>query len=254
MPEDPTITTAAIVTGASRGLGQALAVGLMGPHTQLITVSRSHDDILAEHAEATGCALWQARIDLSDVQAAETGARQIMARLHGSAQRYILINNAGTVDPVCRASDLSSARQISAAFSLNVFSVMLLSAAFLNATKSLNADRRILNISSGAGRNPTAGWGVYCATKAAVDRYSQVLDTEQHGVKIAALAPGVIDTRMQEHIRSRDPADFPDLNRFIKLHEQSKLPSADAVAARILRYLDSDDFGATVLDDIRNYP
>jgi NAD(P)-dependent dehydrogenase (short-subunit alcohol dehydrogenase family) len=131
---------------------------------------------------------------------------------------------------------------------------MLLGAAFIEATQDLNADRRILNISSGAGRSPTPGWGVYCATKAAIDRYSEVLATEHHGVKVVALAPGVIDTQMQEHIRSSNPDDFPQINRFIQLHEQSKLASAEAVAARILRYLDSDEFGQTVLDDIRNYP
>jgi NADP-dependent 3-hydroxy acid dehydrogenase YdfG len=55
MPDDSTISTVAIVTGASRGLGQALALGLMEPATQMITVARSHNEILAEHAAASGC-------------------------------------------------------------------------------------------------------------------------------------------------------------------------------------------------------
>ncbi|MGP1615597.1 MAG: SDR family NAD(P)-dependent oxidoreductase, partial [Pollutimonas bauzanensis] len=112
---------------------------------------------------------------------------------------------------------------------------------------------RILNISSGAGRNPTAGWGVYCATKAALDHYTQVLHAENHGARVASLAPGVIDTGMQEKIRGSDAASFPNVERFAQMHEQGQLSSPGAVAEKILRYLAHDDFGATVLDDIRNH-
>lgn len=246
-------TTVAIVTGASRGLGHALAKGLMSQDTSVITVARSHDEGLAAHAATSGCALQQIQTDLANPAAAERIAQQIVAALPPGAKRYLLINNAGTVEPISQAGDLTNAAAITAAFSLNVTSVMLLTAAFLQAVKPLAADCRILNISSGAGRNPMPGWGVYCATKAALDHYTSVLHAENHGVRVAALAPGVVDTGMQERIRNSTASDFPNVQRFADMHQQGQLSEPAAVAARILRYLDHDDFGTTVLDDIRNH-
>src|SRR3546814_7749275 len=85
------------------------------------------------------------------------------------------------------------------------------------------------------------GWGVYCATKAALDHYTQVLHAENHGVRIAALAPGVIDTGMQEKIRGSHANDFPSVERFAQMHEQGQLSSPADVAARILRYIDRSE-------------
>lgn len=246
-------TTVAIVTGASRGLGQALAMGLMEKDTRLITVARNHNAELSARAEETGCALQQVQSDLANPAAAERVARQVVAGLPQGAKRYVLINNAGTVAPIRQASELDNAALITAAFSLNVTSVMLIAAAFLQAVKPLKADCRIVNISSGAGRNPTPGWGVYCATKAALDHYTRVLHAENHGVRIVSLAPGVINTDMQETIRGSAASDFPNVDRFAQMHEQGQLASPADVAARILRYLAHDDFGANVLDDIRNH-
>src|SRR5690606_3138496 len=246
-------TTVAIVTGASRGLGQALALGLLQSGTRLITVARSHDEVLDRQAQESGCSLQQVQTDLASPAAVERVARQILSNLPSGAKRYLLINNAGTVDPISQASELHNAAAITAAFNLNITSVILLTAAFLQAVKPMQADCRILNISSGAGRNPMPGWGVYCATKAALDHYTQVLHAENHGVRIAALAPGVIDTGMQEKIRGSHASDFPNVERFAQMHAQGQLSSPADVAARILRYIDHDSFGATVLDDIRNY-
>jgi benzil reductase ((S)-benzoin forming) len=121
--------------------------------------------------------------------------------------------------------------------------------------EKLSADRRILNISSGAGRNPTTGWGVYCSTKAALDMYSRVIHAEQgeNGVRVVSLAPGVVDTAMQATIRASNPRDFPEVSRFKEMHESGKLATPEGVAARILNYLDRDDFGTTDIDDVRKY-
>ncbi|MDS1141341.1 SDR family oxidoreductase [Pusillimonas sp. SM2304] len=246
-------STVAIVTGATRGLGQALAQGLMQADTRLITVARSHSPELAARAEQTGCVLQQVQSDLANPAAAERVAKQVVAGLPPGAKRYLLINNAGTVAPIHQATELDNAAAITAAFSLNVTSVMLITAAFLQAVKPLLADCRIVNISSGAGRNPTPGWGVYCATKAALDHYTRVLQSENHGVRIVSLAPGVVDTGMQETIRGSATTDFPNVERFTQLHQQGQLALPADVAARILRYVAHDDFGANVLDDIRNH-
>ncbi|MBV7485667.1 SDR family oxidoreductase [Bordetella sp. BOR01] len=247
--------TIAILTGASRGIGAALARGLARPGTRLITLARRADPELAAHAQAQGADLEQIQVDLSDLQAAAQAAERIGAALPRDAGRYLLINNAGTVQPVAAAAALADGPAIAAAFNLNVSAVMLLTAHFVTAVQGLQADRRVLNISSGAGRNPNAGWGVYCATKAALDMYTRVLNQEQgaQGVRAVALAPGIVDTGMQETIRASDPASFPALAKFQEFHATGKLAAPAGVAARIVAYLDRDDFGTTEIDDIRNY-
>src|SRR5690606_4020802 len=171
--------TIAILTGASRGIGAALARGLARPGTRLITLARRADPELAAHARAQGAELEQVQVDLADLGAAAQAAERIAASLPRDAGRYLLINNAGTVQPVAAAAELVDGPAIAAAFNLNISAVMLLTARFVAAVHDLQADRRVLNISSGAGRNPNAGWGVYCATKAALDMYTRVLKQEQ---------------------------------------------------------------------------
>jgi len=247
-------TTVAVLTGASKGLGHALALGLMRPDTHLVTISRSADEALSSRAAETGCALQQVQLDLADPAAAQPVLASIFDALPAHARRYRLINNAGSVAPIALASDLASPADIGAAFNLNVVSAMMLVALFLHATRGCaGSDRRILNISSGAGRRPTPGWGVYCATKAALDRYTEVLAAEQHGVRAVSLAPGVIDTGMQAVARSADPRDFPNRQRYVDLHRQGQLAAPAAVADQILRYIERDDFGAQPLADIRHH-
>ncbi|AMG46239.1 SDR family oxidoreductase [Achromobacter ruhlandii] len=247
--------TIAILTGASRGIGAAMARGLAKPGTRLITLARREDPELAAYARSQDAQLEQVSVDLSDLAAAEAAARRICDTLPRDARRYLLINNAGTVHPVSGTDALIDGPAIAAAFNLNVTAVMLLTARFLAAVEDIKADRRVLNISSGAGRNPNAGWGVYCATKAALDMYSRVVKQEQgeNGARVVSLAPGIVDTDMQAAIRSSDPKSFPALAKFQDFHATGKLSSPANVASRILAYLDRDDFGATEIDDIRNY-
>lgn len=244
-----------VLTGASRGIGAALARQLAKPGTRLITLARRQDAELAAHAAAQGAQLEQITVDLSDTAAATAVAARLAADLPRDAGRYVLVNNAGTVSPVTSVDTLDDAAAINQALNLNVVAVMLLTSRFLAATRDLKADRRVLNISSGAGRNPTAGWGVYCATKAALDMYTRVAKQEQgaQGAKLVSLAPGVVDTDMQATIRSSDPHAFPALSRFQDLHATGKLATPAGVAARIAAYLERDDFGTTEVDDIRNY-
>lgn len=251
----PMSKTIAILTGASRGLGAALARGLLAPDTHLVTLARRTDDDLATLASAQGATLEQVAVDLADADAAAQVAERIFAAPPRDASRYLLINNAGTVNPVANAAALTDPAAIGAAFTLNVTAVMLLTARFLAATQGLAAKRQIVNISSGAGRNPTAGWSVYCATKAALDMYTRVVNAEhrEHGVQAVSLAPGVVDTGMQETIRGSSVESFPALARFQDLKASGKLSSPEAVAQRILALTERDDFGQTEIDDIRHY-
>ena len=84
--------------------------------------------------------------------------------------------------------------------------------AFVRHLRRRGGEGVLVNVSSGAARKPYAGWSVYCAAKAAVDRMTECVALEEaaHGLRAYALAPGVIDTDMQALIRATPAARFPE--------------------------------------------
>lgn len=123
---------------------------------------------------------------------------------------------------------------------------MILTSTFMKHTKDWKVDKRVINISSGAGKNPYFGWGAYCTTKAGVNMFTQCVATEEvekeYPVKIVAFAPGVVDTNMQSQIRETNKEDFINLDRFIALKEEGKLLSPEYVAKAIRNLLETEDF------------
>jgi NAD(P)-dependent dehydrogenase (short-subunit alcohol dehydrogenase family) len=137
---------------------------------------------------------------------------------------------------------------------------VLLTAAFLKATRTWPADRRVLHISSGLGRRAMAGSAVYCAVKAGMDHHARsVALDEAHraatgrgtAARIVSLAPGVIDTDMQKQLRGADPAAFAHQETFAQLHDRGQLTSPDDAARAVLAFLWRADFGATPVADVR---
>ncbi|TGV06674.1 SDR family NAD(P)-dependent oxidoreductase [Alcaligenaceae bacterium 429] len=243
-----------IITGTSKGLGAAMAQQVLDANTTLFAIARRDNPSLAALADQQGATLHALQADLSSAEGVQATQEWLQHALPRTAQHYWLINNAGTVEPIAQANQLNDAMAIQHALQLNVGSAIALCATLLAATDASAAERRILNISSGAGRRSVAGWGVYGATKAALDFYTQTLAMENHPrLRCASLAPGVIDSPMQSVIRQQKVSDFPDLQRFLNLHAEQQLSSPEETAAHILRHMGSDLFGSTLLDDIRRY-
>ncbi|KAA0214208.1 MAG: short chain dehydrogenase [Lautropia sp.] len=245
-----------ILTGASKGLGAAMAERLLSASRHLVCVARSPNEALAAQARASGAPLDYRQCDLSDAAAAARLADSLGQALRAASgvSRFVLINNAGTIEPIGRVESLQDA-PLARALQLNLAAPMLLTAAFLAATAASGVERRVLNISTGAARYPVAGWSAYCSAKAALDMFTRCIVAEQAGrpnaVRACSLAPGVVDTGMQATIRAADPAGFPSVERFRRLKAERALGAPGEVAARILAYLERDDFGAREIDDIR---
>jgi NAD(P)-dependent dehydrogenase (short-subunit alcohol dehydrogenase family) len=132
---------------------------------------------------------------------------------------------------------------------------VLLTRAFLRATESWSAARKVLNISSGLGRRAMAASAPYCAVKAGLDHFTRALALDEalkpRGARVVSLAPGVIDTDMQVQLRGADPAHFPDHDRFVQLREQGLLDSPEQAAAKLLAYLERPDYGTQPVADVR---
>ncbi|WP_295849611.1 SDR family NAD(P)-dependent oxidoreductase [uncultured Xylophilus sp.] len=244
-----------ILTGASRGLGRALAERLLQPGHRLICMSRSTDEVLRALADTAGAPLEQWTQDLAD---ADGAAQQLRIWLDRQSPDVwtdaTLINNAGTIPPVV---PLREARADDTRFALRVGleAPLLLTSAFLGATRAWQSRRKVLNISSGLGRRPMASQSAYCTAKAGMDMFTRcaALDEAQqpNGARLCSLAPGAIDTDMQVQLRSADAAGFPDRSRFEALHAGGQLTSPADAADRVLAYLARADFGAEPVADVR---
>ncbi|MEZ0309687.1 MAG: SDR family NAD(P)-dependent oxidoreductase [Ramlibacter sp.] len=245
-----------ILTGASRGMGLAMAEQLLDAGHDLVCISRKRNDTLDARAAATGarCEQWP-----QDLGRAETAA----ARLEGwlalqdavSFDTVTLINNAGVLP---RATPLGAipADELVQALRVDLEAPMLLTSAFLRATQEWKAARKVLNISSGLGRRPMASQAAYCAAKAGMDLFTRCVALEEegkaNGAKVCSLAPGVIDTDMQVHLRGGDASQFPDIGNFIGMKEKGMLSSPADAAARVLAVLARPDFGKNPVADVRD--
>ena len=245
-----------VITGASRGLGRAIAQQLLQPGQRLLCISRKSDEALAALAREAGVELDQWQLDLSDpVPASERLAAWLQGLDASAFDSATLINNAGTIG---RPRPLSEAvaSELAQALRVGLEAPMLLASAFLSATKGWRAERKVLNISSGLGRNAMGSQAPYCAAKAGMDHFSRAVALEEkaapHGARIVSLAPGVIDTDMQVALRTSEADMFPDRGRFEKLKADGLLDSPESAAGKILKYLERPDFGANPVADIRD--
>ena len=245
-----------VITGASRGMGLAMAQQLLQPGDTLLCISRTAQMALTQQATATGTTLLQWTHDLADGASLSTRLeawlRQITRPTWGSAS---LINNAGMIP---RIGPLSASEPLDLAQALRVGleAPMQLTAAFLRATEDWSTPRKILNISSGLGRRAMASQAGYCAAKAGMDHFTRCVALEEalkpRGAKLCSLAPGVIDTDMQVQLRAADPSAFPDQLSFLSLKTSGSLTSPDEAARRLLAYLARPDFGSNPVADVRD--
>ncbi len=238
----------AIVTGAGRGIGRAIAEHLAGADARVALVARTGTQ-LAEVAEGIGAAGGTAIVvplDLSSPQAPSVAVETVVGLLGGVE---VLVNNAAVPWPVGPTATCD-ADEWAAAFQLNVLAQVRLVLAVLPAMLAKGSGR-IINLSSGAARPPGgANQNAYSTAKAAVEMFTLNLGAEidGSGVTINALRPGATDTPMQTWMREQDPAKvgagLPA--RFAEMQRLGIIKDAGLPAARVLALLRSDDNGLVV--------
>ncbi|RZJ95139.1 MAG: SDR family NAD(P)-dependent oxidoreductase [Hymenobacter sp.] len=222
-----------LITGASQGLGKALAEAILQrPDTQVLGISR--------HATIEHPRYQHQPLDLSDIEAVGHNLGKIFAP-RPDAQSLTLVNNAGTLGEIGYVGELPN-EHFQFVFDLNVVAPAMLMNTFLSTYGHLGSiPRTVLNISSGAAQRSVDGWAAYGASKAALNALSETAQKEQDlrgtGIRIWALAPGVVDTAMQAHIRTAEVEQFSERAKFAGLYAEGQLQTPVAVAARILDWL-----------------
>lgn len=229
------------VTGASSGIGLALARSVPWPDARVIDVSRRG---------AAG--LEHFRADLADPDAWPAVAELFARELKGFAgDEVVCVHAAGTLEPIGFAGEVEPrayARQVL----LNSAAPQLLGDAFLRAARETRARCTLLMIGSGAARNVYEGWSAYCAGKAAVDHWVRTVGAEQARrggrVRVLSVAPGIVESAMQQQIRATSARDFPEVERFRALHAEGALRPPEDVARELWQLLGGEFENGAVLD------
>jgi benzil reductase ((S)-benzoin forming) len=226
-----------IITGVSRGIGEAIARKLLLHNNTIFCVSRTMNEDLVETASSMRVPLYYHESDLSARGSAESFMHDVFSRIDPErVSRIALINNAGMLEPIApieHANPMIMEKHLL----LNLLAPALLISHFIEKTKQLRIPKVVLNITSGAATYPYSGWAMYCASKAGLNMLTRTIGMEQatadHPVKLIALAPGIVDTAMQTQIRHTDKTFFAEKDSFVKLHEEGKLTNPETVAGII---------------------
>lgn len=231
-----------IITGASSGLGLALAGSVPFP-ARVINISRS--------GPPKGSGVEHIAADLADVGSWGEVSRQMADIIETeNPSRSVFIHAAGTLNPIGFAGEVEFEPYVNNVV-LNSAAGQVLGHAFLSAIRDREGSFDLVMISSGAASNDYPGWSAYGAGKAALDQWVRYAGAEQKlrgGVRVVAIAPGVMDTEMQSTIRSMPEEEFPKVQRFRDLHEQGNLVAPEDAARRLWEAVESGIDPGSVLD------
>jgi NAD(P)-dependent dehydrogenase (short-subunit alcohol dehydrogenase family) len=199
----------ALITGASRGLGRALALGLADDGWSLVVDARGADALHVVAAEIRGHGATVVAVpgDVSDAE----HRRALVAAAADLGGLDLLVNNASILGPSPQPAladyPLDVLRDV---YEINVVAPLALIQDALPLLRGAPRPR-ILNITSDASVEPYEGWGGYGSSKAALDHISAVLAAEEKDVAVWAVDPGDMRTQMhQEAFPGEDISDRPE--------------------------------------------
>ena len=194
----------ALITGASRGFGAALADELNARGWSLIVDAR-HEDALAEAADR-----WQNAFAIAG-DISEPAHRDELARaVHRLGRLDVLVNNASLLGPSPQPTlDRYPIGVLASVYDVNVFAPLALTQLVLSELKA--SEGIVVNVTSDAGVEPYEGWGGYGSSKAALDQLTAILGAENQSIAAYAFDPGDMRTQMhQEAFPGEDISDRPE--------------------------------------------
>jgi NAD(P)-dependent dehydrogenase (short-subunit alcohol dehydrogenase family) len=221
---------AAIVTGVSRGLGEALAVAMLARGFAVLGVGRTASPKLK------GSLYHHATCDLAQPALLAAAVTPSLRRLAAAKPTMVtLINNAAVASPTGLVGHLDAAA-IASALAINTAAPVVMADLLCRSFPDDTVERRIINVSSGAAQTAIAGTAVYSMSKAALEMLTRSIAAECSAPRFLCISvrPGIFETGMQAYMRSQDPAEFPSVGLFRGFKENGLLKDPADVAASIV--------------------
>ena len=245
-----------IITGTSRGIGEAIVKELSESESYILGVSRGFNNYLDEFTRHKKVRFEQFNCDLGN----QSDLEKLLQHIEGVLKQYsfsriALVNNAAVLGPVKAIQDADS-RELYHHVNTNITAPMILISGFVRILKNAQIPKSIFNISSGAANNPYYGWSAYCSSKAAINMLTKVVAEEQfhsiNPVKVVSFAPGVVETTMQTEIRQASEEDFKQRKKFVELKSSGKLLNPQDVAKVIVENLFNENIPQGAIIDVRD--
>jgi benzil reductase ((S)-benzoin forming) len=231
----------AIVTGVSKGLGEAAVIKLMEKNIHVIGISRSRNDQLPSIAEKNQVSYEHFQCDIGDISALEETFRKISGTVfEADVTKLYLVNNAAVIDPVDQSMNIK-AKDLEYHIKVNATAPMVLMNKFLYKSNQENIPFVGVTVTSGAAERPIYGWSAYCSTKASINMYTETAALEQEQLKtknkVIAFSPGIMDTPMQGKIRESSASEFADVETFKGYKEKNLLKDPSTVGEVLIGIL-----------------
>ncbi|MBI1837660.1 MAG: SDR family NAD(P)-dependent oxidoreductase [Flavobacteriia bacterium] len=223
-----------IISGGNKGIGKGLTTIYLEKGYIVYSFSRSinsefvHDNLV------------QFKVDVSNIDELEVNILDVFSTIDLNQNEEItLINNAGTLGCVNQLTQIS-VEDIQNTLNTNLLGPIIITKLFLNYFNSQK--KKIINVSSGAASKEFYGWSVYGTTKAGLDFFSKSIAFEYPEVKVLNIYPGVVDTDMQQEIRSKSTLEFKLVDQFIDYKKKNVLNDIYVVGKKIFELSDEGAF------------
>ena len=233
-----------IITGSSSGIGKGLAKYYLSRNHNVIGLARRDNADLSDNKNYK-----HYRIDLTDTDSIATVIRDVKDLFRNID---LVVLNAGILGEIKRLENISL-EDSKKVLEINLWS----NKAFIDELlqQKLNC-KQIVGISSGAAKNGSAGWGPYSISKAALNMLLQTYAIENPEIHFASVAPGLVDTAMQDYIYSlKSGDDFPTIAKLQAANGTEDMPNAEVIAPKLDALFQNVKAKAQsgIFVDIRNY-
>lgn len=235
----------AIITGTSKGLGSSMAEKMIKAGVNVVGISRNENPVLEELASQSKVRYHHFRCNLTNVENLDrTFAKINDLVVKEDTELVYLINNAATVKPIDIATN-QTIEAVQAHMQLNLIAPIITTSLLLKRARRKGIKTIIANVTSGAANRSTYGWSAYGSSKAGLNRFTETVALEQKELgtenKVILLDPSIMDTNMQNDIRSTDEESFRDVNQFKQYKEENKLSDTADVANVFVTILLDDE-------------
>ena len=224
-----------LITGTSKGIGEAVAQKILQEGNTVLGVSRNRSDKL------TSSNYHHLSFDLTDTSRFGQIIEKTSEIFNGQSFDFVcLINNASATQPLGPIEKCPPDR-IESHVKTGLIAPMILTSLFIKKFQDEKVRKKIIFMSSGAAHHPLADMSIYCGSKAGSLMFGQVVGVEQadkeYGFEVNSIGPGMVETAMQQTVRSTASNEFAMAGYFKQAFEEGKVQEPTVVAEKIYTIL-----------------
>ena len=227
-----------LITGTSRGIGRAIAQKILEKGHTVLGVSRNQSDTLKSTK------YFHLAFDLTNTSRLSQIMEKVSEMVDNQSFDFVcLVNNASAIEPI-KSIEKCSGTEIESHVRIGLIAPMILTSMFIQKFSDYQIRKKAVFISSGAAFTAMPDDSIYCSSKAGINMFAQCVGLEQknreYGFEVISIGPGMVDTSMQQAVRSKNSDEFAMAGFFKQAFEDGKLQEPVKVAEKIYTILENE--------------